>query len=100
MPTATLNGAVIAEAPEADVLHIEGNVYFPPASVRRELLEESPTPYVCPWKGVCQYYSVRDGDSLLRDRAWAYPNPFSTAVRRVGADFGGYVAFWKGVTVS
>ncbi len=38
MPKAVLNGTVLAEADEADVLHIEGNVYFPPASVNTEFL--------------------------------------------------------------
>jgi uncharacterized protein (DUF427 family) len=100
MPIATLNGTVLADADEADVLHIEGNVYFPPSSVKTELLVESPTPYTCPWKGECQYYSVKDGDDLLQDRAWSYLHPYPSAFDRVGADFSGYVAFWKEVKVS
>jgi uncharacterized protein (DUF427 family) len=100
MPTATLNGTVIAQADEADVLHIEGNVYFPPSAVRKEYLVESPTPYTCPWKGECQYFSVKAGDELLQDRAWSYPHPYPTAFDRVGADFSNYVAFWKDVQVS
>ncbi len=100
MTTATLHGTVLADAPESDVLHIEGNVYFPPGSVRSDLLEASPTPYTCPWKGECQYFSVRDGDELLEDRAWSYPHPYPTAFERVGTDFSGYVAFWKEVEVA
>ena len=100
MPTATLNGTVLAEADEADVLHIEGNVYFPPSSVKSEYLVESPTPYTCPWKGECQYFSVKDGDQLLTDRAWSYPHPYPTAEERVGKDISNYVAFWKEVQVS
>jgi len=105
MPTATLNGTVLAEADEADVLHIEGNVYFPPSSVKSEFLVESPTPYTCPWKGECQYFSVKDpstdsGTGLLQDRAWSYPTPYPTAFDRVGKDFSNYVAFWKEVQVS
>lgn len=100
MPTATLNGTVLAEADEADVLHIEGNVYFPPSSVKSEFLVASPTPYTCPWKGECQYFSVKDGDTLLQDRAWSYPHPYPTAFDRVGKDFSDYVAFWKEVQVS
>jgi uncharacterized protein (DUF427 family) len=101
MPTATLNGTVIAQAPEADVIHIEGNVYFPPSAVNRELLTESPTPYTCPWKGECQYYTVTPpGGAALEDRAWSYPTPYPSAFERVGKDFSGYVAFWKEVTVS
>lgn len=100
MPKAVINGVVIAEAPESEVLHIEGNVYFPPASVNRELLKESPTPYTCPWKGECQYFSVDDGGTWLQDRAWTYPKPYPTAEQRVGKDIANYVAFWKEVQVS
>lgn len=101
MPQAVLNGTVLADAPESEVLHIEGNVYFPPASVNKDLLVESATPYTCPWKGECQYFSVKDsaGD-LLQDRAWSYPHPYPTAFDRVGQDFSDYVAFWKEVKVS
>ncbi|WP_129339670.1 DUF427 domain-containing protein [Cellulomonas endophytica] len=100
MPTAMLNGTVLAEASEEDVLHIEGNVYFPPAAVRTELLEASATPYTCPWKGECQYWDVRAGGTTLHDRAWSYPHPYPSASDRVGRDFSGYVAFWKEVQVS
>ena len=100
MITATLNGIVLAEASEDDVLHIEGNVYFPPSAVKNDLLVASPTPYTCPWKGACQYFSVKDGEALLQDRAWRYPSPYPTAFDRVGKDFSNYVAFWKEVTVS
>jgi uncharacterized protein (DUF427 family) len=99
VPTATLNGTVLAHADEADVIHIEGNIYFPPSSVNSEYLVESPTPYTCPWKGECQYFSVRIGDDLLQDRAWSYPHPYPTAFDRVGKDFSNYVAFWKEVQV-
>jgi uncharacterized protein (DUF427 family) len=99
MPTAALDGTVIADASIDDVLHIEGNVSFAPSSVRADLLQASPTPYTCPWKAECQYYSVRDGEDVLKDRAWAYPHPYPTAFERVGTDFGGYVAFSKGVQV-
>lgn len=97
---ATLNGTVIAEAEESDLVRIEGNWYFPPASVDFSLLETSPTPYTCPWKGECQYYSpVVDGETLT-DRAWAYLEPYPSAIERVGTDFSGYVAFWKEVEVA
>ena len=99
MPSATLQGVVIADAPESDVLHIEGSVYFPPTSVRHELLEPSSTPYTCPWKGECQYFSVRSGNGLFADRAWSYRHPRPTAFERVGADFSHYVAFRNEVEV-
>ena len=100
MPTATLNGTVIADASAEDVIHIEGNVYFPPSSVKQEFLQDSPTPYTCPWKGECQYYTVNVDGQAYPDRAWAYPHPYESGIERVGKDFSGYVAFWKEVQVS
>jgi uncharacterized protein (DUF427 family) len=98
---AVLNGTVIAEAPQEDLISIEGNWYFPPSSVvNSDLLVESPTPYTCPWKGVCQYFSVKDGETLLQDRAWSYPEPYPTSFERVGKDYSGYLAFWKEVQVT
>lgn len=96
---AVLDDTVIAEAPREDLISIEGNWYFPPASVRAEYLAESPTPYTCPWKGECQYYTVTVGDRALSDRAWSYPHPYPSGIERVGRDFSGYVAFWKEIRV-
>ena len=97
---AVLAGTVIAEADEGDLVRIEGNWYFPPASVTPGVLVESPTPYTCPWKGVCQYYSVQAGGSLHTDLAWSYPDPYPSAFERVGTDFSGYVAFDPSVEIS
>jgi uncharacterized protein (DUF427 family) len=100
MTQAILNGVVIADAPQDELIKIEGNWYFPPSSVNSEFLVNSATPYTCPWKGECQYFSVKDGDTLLQDRAWSYPNPYETAFARTeGKNFGNYVAFWKEVKV-
>jgi uncharacterized protein (DUF427 family) len=96
---AVLNDVVIAESPKDELISIEGNWYFPPSSVKSEFLVESATPYTCPWKGDCQYFSVKAGDELLQDRAWSYPTPYPTAFDRVGKDFSNYVAFWKEVKV-
>ena len=96
---AMLGDTVIAEAAKDDLITIEGNYYWPPASLKDGFLIESPTPYTCPWKGKCQYFSVKDGDQLLQDRAWSYPTPYPTAFERVGKDFSDYVAFWKEVKV-
>lgn len=96
---AVLEGTVVAEADDDDLISIEGNWYFPPASVREGVLEPSPTPYTCPWKGACQYYTVRVGDHTSVDAAFAYPTPFASAIERVGRDFSGYLAFWKDVQV-
>ncbi|MFP7761273.1 DUF427 domain-containing protein [Marisediminicola sp. LYQ134] len=97
---ATVDGIVIAEAPKDDLISIEGNWYFPPSSVNQELLEKSPTPYTCPWKGETQYFTVKAGDTSLPDRAWSYPTPYPTSFDRVGKDYSNYVAFWKEVKVT
>ncbi|HVW23655.1 MAG TPA: DUF427 domain-containing protein [Candidatus Saccharimonadales bacterium] len=94
------NDQVIAEAPREDLIYIEGNLYFPPSSVKKEFLRESPTPYTCPWKGVCQYFDVGQGDNWSGDSAWAYPEPKPSAIDIVKKDFSNYVAFWKDVRVS
>ena len=96
---AVIGDTVLAEAPVEDLIKIEGNWYFPPASVTQGVLVASPTPYTCPWKGECQYFSVEHGGTLLTDRAWSYPTPYPSGVERVGKDFANYVAFWKEVKV-
>jgi uncharacterized protein (DUF427 family) len=84
---------VVAEAAFEDVVGMEGNVYFPPQSVKPSSLRNSPRPYTCPWKGQAQYHDVLVGDSVLKDAAWSYPQVTEYAVARVGRDFSGYVAF-------
>ncbi len=96
---AVLGDRIIAEAPKEDLISIEGNWYFPPSSVNDQFLQKSATPYNCPWKGECQYFSVQDGEKLLPDRAWSYPTLLPTALDRVGKDFSNYVAFWEDVQV-
>jgi uncharacterized protein (DUF427 family) len=96
---AVWNGQVIAEADKDDLIYIERNWYFPPASVNFELLQKSDTPYTCPWKGECQYYDVQVGADSNQDAAFSYPEPKPSAIERVHKDFSGYVAFWRGVEV-
>ncbi len=97
---ATWNGTVIAEADKDDLIYIEGNWYFPPASVNQDYLRKSDTPYTCPWKGVCQYFDVGEDDNWSEDNAWDYPEPLPSAIEKVKKDFGGYVAFYRDVTVT
>lgn len=86
---------VLAESAKEDLIFIEGNWYFPPNSVASEYFKTSDTPYTCPWKGVCQYYTITiDGEELV-DSAWTYPTPLPTAIERVKKDFSGYYAFYK-----
>ncbi len=92
MPKASWNGAVIAESNECVV--VEGNRYFPPGAVRRELLKESSTHTVCPWKGTASYYDVVVDGQTNKDAAWYYPAPKDAAKQ-----IKDHVAFWHGITV-
>ncbi len=94
------NNQVIAEADKDDLIFIERNWYFPPASVRQGMLRKSDTPYTCPWKGVCQYFDVGEDTSWSKDNAWSYPNPKESAIKTVKKDFSNYVAFWRDVTIT
>jgi uncharacterized protein (DUF427 family) len=97
---AVWNGIVIADAPRKDLIYIEQNWYFPPASIKQEYLTKSDTPYTCPWKGVCQYFNVGTDGQISPDSAWSYPSPMSSAIETVKKDFSNYVAFWRDVTVT
>jgi uncharacterized protein (DUF427 family) len=70
---AIVDGSVVADAPESDLISIEGNFYFPPSSIGAGVLSDSPTPYTCPWKGVAQYHDISVGGSTHHDAAWSYP---------------------------
>lgn len=48
---AIVGDTVIAEAPQEDLIKIEGNWYF----------------------------SVNDGETTLQDQAWSYPTPYPSA---------------------
>ena len=91
--TATADGTLLAEAPAAEVVIIEGNHYFPQAALTIGVLRPSSKPYVCPWKGHAEYFDVTTPHRTLADAAWTYPAPKHSAIERVGRDFTGYIAF-------
>lgn len=84
---------VIAESD--DTVVVEGNHYFPRASVRDELVLPSERTSVCPWKGTASYYDVEVDGVRNADAAWYYPDPKDAA-----SEIAGRVAFWKGVEVT
>lgn len=94
------NDKTIAEAPKEDLIYIEGNWYFPPSSVNKDFLRKSTTPYICPWKGVCTYFDVGEGENWDLDVAWTYEKPLPSAIQKVKKDFSNYVAFWRDVRVT
>ena len=93
MTTATWNGATIADSD--DTVVVEGNHYFPRSSVRAEILVDSATTTVCPWKGTAHYYTLRVDGADNPNAAWYYPDPKPKA-----ENIRDRIAFWKGVKVS
>jgi uncharacterized protein (DUF427 family) len=93
MARATWNGAVIAESDRYEL--VEGNVYFPPGSVRAEHLRPSSRHTTCAWKGVASYHDVVVDGQVNAGAAWYYPDPKPAA-----ANIKDHVAFWQGVTVT
>jgi uncharacterized protein (DUF427 family) len=90
---ATWNDAVIAES--HDTVVVEGNHYFPLASVNQSLLEPSSHTSICPWKGTASYYSLNVAGKRNDNAVWYYPEP-----KEAAKQIKGRVAFWKGVTVT
>ena len=92
MPKAIWNDAVIAESDETEV--VEGNHYFPPASIQQSCFAENPKTTMCGWKGKASYYDIVVDGEKNDGAAWYYADPKPEA-----ANIKGFVAFWKGVQI-
>jgi uncharacterized protein (DUF427 family) len=92
MPKAIWNHTVIAET--KDYEEVEGNIYFPPQSIKKEFFKNSDTHTTCPWKGVASYYTLEVNGEVNPDAAWYYPEAKDEA-----SNITDYVAFWNGVEV-
>ncbi|TDK68492.1 DUF427 domain-containing protein [Sapientia aquatica] len=86
------NNEIIASSDNTVV--VEGNHYFPPASLTMQYFKPSDKHTVCPWKGTASYYDVEVNGKANKDAAWFYPDTKSAA-----DNIKGYVAFWRGVDV-
>ena len=93
MPRASWNGEVLAETRDYEV--VEGNIYFPENSIKREFFKDSDTRSHCPWKGEASYFDIHVNGEINRDAAWFYPQTLEAA-----KNIEGYIAFWKGVEVT
>lgn len=92
MAKATWEGTVLAES-DATV-EIEGNQYFPPASIKSEYFKPSDKHTTCPWKGLASYYHVEVNGKRNADAAWYYPEP-----KHAAHQIKDHVAFWKDVRI-
>jgi uncharacterized protein (DUF427 family) len=69
---ATWNGVVIAESDDTVVM--DGNHYFPAASLKREYVTFS-NHRTTSYKGQANWYSLLVNGEMLTDAAWYYPDP-------------------------
>ena len=93
MITAEFGGQVVAESDETVV--VEGNHYFPPASVKWDLFSKTDQSTTCPWKGQATYYSIEVNGESEANVAWQYEEPLPDA-----ANIKDHVAFYPAVKVS
>jgi uncharacterized protein (DUF427 family) len=73
---------VVADSLRAKLLHRTGKLpvyWFPQADVRAARLEASPTRTSDPLLGEATWWSLRAGDRVAPDAAWAYPKPYERA---------------------
>ena len=73
---------------------VEGNILFPPDSVKAEYFTDSDTTSICPWKGTAHYYDLVVEGERNSDAAWFY-----LTTREAANNITGHIAFWRGVTV-
>jgi uncharacterized protein (DUF427 family) len=77
-----------------DTVVVEGNHYFPRASLGDAYLRPSDTRTFCPWKGTAHYYHLVVDGRENPDAVWYYPDPKPAA-----EEIRDRVAFWHGVEV-
>ncbi|HEY1593805.1 MAG TPA: DUF427 domain-containing protein [Thermoleophilaceae bacterium] len=82
-----LDGETIAESTSPRLLFETGlpvRYYLPKTHVRMDLLEHTDTTSHCPYKGEAEWWSVRVGDTLHEDLAWAYPTTLPESQKIAG----------------
>ena len=87
------NGTVVAESD--DIVVVEGDHYFPAASLRKEYALPSNTRTMCSWKGQASYWTLFvDGDAKP-DAVCFYPDP-----KEAAGSIRGRVVFGQGVEIT
>jgi len=92
MARAIWNGKVIAESEKTQT--VDGAVYFPETSLKREYFRPSSTTSTDPMKGQARYMGLLIDGQDNPDAAWFYPDP-----KPMARKLKGYVAFWRGVDI-
>lgn len=94
---AVFGGETVAESDAALVLAETGyppRIYFPPESLRMDLLTPTEHTSRCPWKGEAAYWTLTVGGETLENAAWAYPEPLAEL-----AAIKDYVSFYEAVAI-
>ena len=78
---AIFNGTVLTESD--DIVMMDGNPYFPRASMATDFFRKSNHTSVCGWKGTARYWDVVVGDQAISNAVWAYdtPKPDADSIR-------------------
>lgn len=89
---AEFNGVRIADSTRTLLVHetrLPPAYYFPAADVRMDLLTKNDYSSHCPFKGNASYWSLKVGDRVAENVAWAYQEPYreAEAIR-------GYLSFY------
>ncbi|KAL2203092.1 DUF427-domain-containing protein [Sarocladium strictum] len=75
--TAQVGDVIIAETDKWEF--VEGNVYFPPGTLKEEVLQPSSHSTYCSWKGDATYNNVVVDGKTLENVVWHYPKCFDKA---------------------
>jgi len=87
------NGACVADSTRALVVHetrLPPAHYFPAADVRMDLLAKTDFHTHCPFKGNASYWTLKVGDQVVENAAWAYEEPYREAEK-----IRGYLSFYR-----
>ena len=92
---AVFNGTVLAESD--DIVMVDGNPYFPRASMHADYFRDSSHTTACGWKGTARYWDVVVDDQVISNAVWSYesPKPEAEQIRERFAFYRG-----KGVELS
>ncbi len=86
------NGVTVAESD--DTLLLDGEHYFPAASLRSDCLLSSNRRSMHSGRGEARYHTLFVDGNVLNDAVWFYPEPDEAV-----AGLKGRVAFIRGVTI-
>jgi adenylate cyclase len=87
------NGARVADSQRALVVHetrLAPAYYFPAEDVRMDLLAKTEFATHCPFKGNASYWTLKVGDQVAENAAWAYEEPYREAEK-----IRGYLSFYR-----